>query len=125
MKKLIIVVALISLGCLPRKVETSNNQLTPKGAVSRVNTSLKTKQIDTPSLYKPQHIPMESHQPLVFSDKQDNSYAKNTKLDKKDRSIKIESKEEKQKRYNSTLLVFYSILATIISYIAFDYYRNK
>jgi hypothetical protein len=124
MKKLIVLILLISLGCLTRKVETNNNQLKPKTTITKVGNSLKTKQIDTLFLYKPKHIPMATYQPVLVSNKQ-NNITKNNNLHNKDRNIKIETKQERQKRYNSTLLVFYSILATIISYIAFDYYRNK
>ncbi len=61
----------------------------------------------------------------VTTTKQDNSVLKASVLTKKNIETKVETKEQAKERYNNNFTIFYWIVIAILSYITFDYFKNK
>ena len=120
MKKLLILLILFNIGCSTRKFETNITQLKPE--VPIVNT-FNTVKSDTSFMFKREYIPMNSYYPPIIP--KDNRAIKPINLTKKDTNDRIETPEERRKRYNSTASIFYYILIGITSYITFDYFKYK
>jgi hypothetical protein len=150
MKKIIILIALISLGCSTRKVETKKEEIKQEVSIKEdatidVKNDIKTQEVDTSFMWKREYIPMNSYLPFTVDGKQyqnvriettkikkgvsiskeDNSALKATISTKKNIETKVETKEKKQERYGNTLTIFYWFIIAIVSYITYDYYILK
>lgn len=150
MKKIIILLALFILGCSTRKVESKKEEIKQEVSIKEDATistknDIKTQEVDTSFMWKREYIPMNSYQPFIVNGKQyqnvrikttkikkgisiskeDNSVLKAAISTKKNIETKVETKEKKQERYGNTLSIFYWIIIAIVSYITFDYFKNK
>lgn len=150
MRKIFIILALISLGCSTRKVEKKSEYIKQQISVKQnatiaVKNDIKTEQVDTSFMWKKTFIPMNSYLPFtvdgkhyqnvriettkikkgVSISKEDNSALKATISTKKNIETKVETKEKKQERYGNTLTIFYWFIIAIVSYITYDYYILK
>jgi len=150
MKKIIILLALISLGCSTRKVEKKTEEIKQEVSIKEdatvdVKNDITSKEVDTSFMWKREYIPMNSYQPFIVDGKQyqnvrikttkikkgvtiskkDNSVLKSKISTKKNIDTKIQTEDKKQERYNNNLSIIYWIIIAILGYITFDYYINK
>ncbi len=150
MKKIIILLALISLGCSTRKVEKKTEEIKQEVSIKEDATistknDIKTEEVDTSFLFIRKYIPVNSALPFIIDgkkyqnvkiettkikkgvtiSKKDNSVLKSKISTKKDIDTKIQTEDKKQERYNNNISIIYWIIIAILGYITFDYYINK
>lgn len=150
MKKIFIILALFILGCSTRKVETKTEEIKQDVSIKQdvtidVKNDIKTQEVDTSFMWKKTYIPMNESLPFIVNGKkyqnvriealkikkgvtttkQDNSVLKASILTKKNIETKVETKEQAKERYNNNFTIFYWIVIAILSYITFDYFKNK
>ena len=150
MKKIIILMVLLTIGCSTRKVETKTEEIKQDVSIKQdvtidVKNDIKTEVVDTSFMWKREYIPMNSYQPFIVdgkkyqnvriealkikkgvtTTKQDNSVLKAAISTKKNIETKLETKEQEKERYNNNFTIFYWIVIAILSYITFDYFKNK
>ena len=151
MKKiLILIIVLLVVGCAARKVNKSEVEVkqeitsTTKDTVTQTNEKTET-EIDMSFMYKKTFIPMNESLPFIVDGKEyKNVRIKTTKIkkgvtiSKKDNSVlkaaisskktiqtQVETKDKKQERHSNTFSIFYWIVIAIVSYIVYDYFKNK
>jgi len=150
MKKIIILLALISLGCSTRKVEKKTEEIKQEVSIKEDATistknDIKTEEVDTSFLFIRKYIPVNSALPFIIDgkkyqnvkiettkikkgisiSKKNNSALKAAISNKKDIDTKIQTEDKKQERYNNNISIIYWIIIAILGYITFDYYINK
>ena len=141
---------LLTIGCSTRKVETKTEEIKQDVSIKQdvtidVKNDIKTEVVDTSFMWKREYIPMVASQPFIVNGKkyqnvriealkikkgvtttkQDNSVLKAAISTKKNIETKLETKEQEKERYNNNFTIFYWIVIAILSYITFDYFKNK
>lgn len=148
--KRLIVLSLILIGCGTSKINKKEVDIKQEVSIKEqtkieAKNDIKTKEIDTSFMWKREYIPMVASQPFIVNgkkyqnvriealkikkgiriSKEDNSVLNQSKTSKKDIKTKVETKEQAKERYNNNFTIFYWIVIAILSYITFDYFKNK